>query len=127
MNPEDIHLRQAPTVLVVDDDEDTRVTIADLLRDHGYHVVSVSNGRAAAAYLRQNPPPSCLVLDLWMPEMNGWTFASEMMSGRLPSIPTVVVTAAEPHWGYPAQPPLVVRKPLVSEKLLAAVRSVAPF
>jgi two-component system OmpR family response regulator len=114
------------TVLVVEDDADTRETIADLLRDHGYRVVAVADGRAAEAYLKHNPEPDCVVLDLWMPEMTGWTLAEEMRQGRLPNIPTIVVTAADPHWGYPAPAPLVLRNPLRPDKLLEAVQKLAP-
>jgi CheY-like chemotaxis protein len=118
--------RKARTVLVVEDDDDTRATITELLCDHDYRVVALADGRAAQAYLKENPEPDCLVLDLWMPEMTGWTLADEMRHGRLPSIPTVVVTAADPHWGYPASPPLVLTKPLRPEKLLEAVQRLAP-
>jgi DNA-binding NtrC family response regulator len=115
------HRRTAPlgTVLVVEDDADTRDTIVELLAEHGYQVAAVANGRQAETYLRDNRPPDCLVLDLWMPEMNGWTLAMLMKRGRLPQIPTIVVTAADPHWGSPS--PLVLPKPLDSTKLLALV------
>lgn len=113
-----------PTVLVVDDDEDTRVSIAELLEDHGYRVVAARHGREAAEFLRDGPRPDCMVLDLWMPEMDGWTLAAEMKRGRLPQVPTVVVTAAEPHWGYPG--PVVVRKPLDALRLLTLIRAMAP-
>jgi hypothetical protein len=41
-------------------------------------------------------------------------------------VPTVVVTAAEPQWGYPSSAKLALRKPLDSHDLLRAVRSLAP-
>jgi CheY-like chemotaxis protein len=118
--------RQQRTILIVEDDEDTRTTISDLLEDHGYRVVATPNGRAAEAYLIANPPPDCMVMDLWMPEMNGWTLAARMKRGQLPAVPTVVVTAAEPQWGYPSSAKLALRKPLDSHDLLRAVRSLAP-
>jgi CheY-like chemotaxis protein len=114
------------TVLVVEDDDDTRVTLEELLRDHGYEVVPLNNGRAAEEYLRTNAPPACMVLDLWMPEMNGWTLAASMRRGQLPMVPTVVVTAAEPHWGYPSVARKVLRKPLDADVLLQAVQALLP-
>jgi CheY-like chemotaxis protein len=111
------------TVLVVEDDDDTRATVAELLRDHGYEVVALTNGRTAEEYLKANPKPDCMVLDLWMPEMNGWTLAASMRRGQLPQVPTLVVTAAGPHWGYPTVAQRVLRKPLDSDELLDAVRS----
>jgi CheY-like chemotaxis protein len=64
-----------------------------------------------------------MLMDLWMPEMDGWTLAAEMQEGRLPSVPTIVMTAAEPHWGYPSA--IVVRKPFDSRQLLGLVESVS--
>jgi CheY-like chemotaxis protein len=64
-----------------------------------------------------------MVMDLWMPEMDGWTLTAEMNQGRLPAIPTIVITAAEPQLGYPS--PIVIRKPFDSRQLLGLVRTMS--
>src|SRR5438045_9645090 len=87
--------RTGPTVLLVEDDDDTRLALAELLQEHGYQVEPASNGREAHSYLESHPRPSCMVLDLWMPVMDGWTLAAELRDGRLPSVPMMVITAAE--------------------------------
>jgi response regulator RpfG family c-di-GMP phosphodiesterase len=110
-----------PTVLLVEDDEDTRSTLAELLQDNGYRVVPASNGREAQRYLEGHPRPSCMVLDLWMPVMDGWSLAAEVRDGRLPRVPMMVITAAESYWGYPIHPRYVLRKPLDSGKFLTMV------
>jgi CheY-like chemotaxis protein len=119
----------APTVLVVEDDDDTRAEIRDLLEEQGYRVATARNGRDAQEYLRQHPVPACMVLDLWMPVMDGWALAAEMNAGRLPRVPVVVVTAAAAYWGYPSPPGRVLRKPASPTRLLAlvadAVRGIA--
>jgi DNA-binding NtrC family response regulator len=112
------------TVLVVEDDDDTRAAISELLEEQGYRVASARHGREAQTYLRDGGRADCMVLDLWMPEMDGWTLAAEMRQGRLPQVPMIVMTAAEPHWGYPA--PIVIRKPLDSLRLLTLVRAMVP-
>jgi DNA-binding NtrC family response regulator len=117
--PHDAGPSLAREVLVVEDDDDTRDSIVELLQEHGYRVTAAANGREAQSYLRENTPPACMVLDLWMPEMNGWSLALEIQEGGLPQVPIIVVSAAEPHWGYPSR--LVLRKPLDSGKLLALV------
>src|SRR5690242_16152953 len=89
------------TVLLVDDDDDTRATLEELLHDNGYLVASARNGREAQNYLWTQPRPSCMVLDLWMPVMDGWALAAEIRNGRLPGVPMMVITAAESYWGYP--------------------------
>jgi CheY-like chemotaxis protein len=113
---------QAPaTVLVIEDDADTQASVVELLEDHGYRVARASNGEEAERILRGGERPDCIVLDLWMPVMNGWTFASRLRQLGGAATPVVVVTAAEPYWGYPVPPTHVMRKPLRSEPFLALI------
>jgi len=113
------------TILVVEDDEDTRDAIVETLEDHGYRVVQQKDGRQAEHYLSHNVPPACMVLDLMLPGIDGWALASFMRQGRLPMIPMVVVTAAGDHWGYPAPPDRVLKKPLDPHRLLDLVGLIA--
>jgi CheY-like chemotaxis protein len=108
-------------VLVVEDDDDTRASLRELLEDRGYRVATASNGRDAQRYLQRSPAPDCMLIDLWMPEMDGWTLAAEIAAGNLPSVPLIVVTAAEPYWGYPAPANRVVRKPVSIQRILTLV------
>jgi CheY-like chemotaxis protein len=112
-----------PTVLVAEDDDDTRQSIVELLEDNGYRVIAARHGGEAQEHLRSGLRAACMLMDLWMPEMDGWTLAAEMQQGRLPAVPTIVMTAAEPHWGYPC--PIVVRKPFDSRHLLGLVKTVS--
>ena len=85
---------EAPTVLVVDDDFDVRDTLSDVLRDAGYLVVSAADGREALALMRSGPLPDLVVLDLMMPNMNGYEFrAAQRLDPELSSVPVVVLTA----------------------------------
>jgi CheY-like chemotaxis protein len=113
-------------VLVIDDDDDTRTAICELLEDHGYGAVLASNGQEADDYLRENPRPDCIVLDLWMPVMDGWRFTNRLQQLRMPPIPIVVVTGAEPHWGYPVALTHVVKKPIHPDAFLATIQKVVP-
>jgi CheY-like chemotaxis protein len=115
----------APTVLVVDDDGDVREAIADLLREHGYEVVPIENGRKAAEYLARQPRPACLVLDLWMPELDGWSLACEVLQGRLPRVPILLVTAGSSDVDYPVPERYVLHKPLDPDDLLTRVAELA--
>jgi CheY-like chemotaxis protein len=112
-----------PTVLVAEDDDDTRQSLVELLEEHGYRVIAARDGLEAQAYLRNGQPAECMLMDLWMPEMDGWALAAEMEQGRLPAVPTIVMTAAEPHWGYPSG--IVVRKPFDSRQLVSLVQTVS--
>lgn len=109
------------TVLVVDDDADIRASISEVLQDQGYRVIAVEDGQKAFDYLARRPPPDCVVLDLWMPEMDGWSLASQVYMGRLPIVPILVVTAANAGFAYPVPPRYVLRKPVSPERLLMLV------
>jgi CheY-like chemotaxis protein/nitrogen-specific signal transduction histidine kinase len=83
-------------VLVVDDDELDRQSIRSALERGGWTIVEAANGKAALTQLEAGPPPDAVLLDLMMPEMNGFEFLDEFR--RFPEwrhIPVVVVTARE--------------------------------
>ena len=62
----------SPTVLVVEDDDDVRAIVEELLADHGYHVLSARNGREAVVYLESSERIDLLFTDVVMPGgMNG--------------------------------------------------------
>ena len=81
-------------ILIVEDDPDVRGALAAVLEDQGYGVVEAENGRQALEQLRSGTEFCLILLDLFMPEMNGWAFRAEQMSDpRLASIPVVVISA----------------------------------
>lgn len=103
------------SVLVVDDDEDVRDSVATILRDEGYHVETAANGKEALEKLERIPPPGAVLLDLMMPVMNGWS-TLEALRKRGPAPPVVVVSAAvrPPPPGIAAY----LRKPIDVDVLL---------
>jgi two-component system, chemotaxis family, chemotaxis protein CheY len=107
-----------PLILVVDDDADTRNSLAELLTEHGYRVVTAEDGEQAYHYLAAHRPPAAMVLDLWMPVRDGWSLSAEVMVGHLPAVPIVVVTAAAAHFAYPVPSRQVLRKPISPDRLL---------
>jgi len=84
------------TVLVVDDDSAIRDSLADLLSDEGYHVVTAVNGAEALDQLRHlsGGRPCVILLDLMMPIMTGAQFYREKQRDpALAEIPVVVISA----------------------------------
>jgi CheY-like chemotaxis protein len=81
-----------PRVLVIDDDEDIRETLQAVLEDQGFAVACAANGRQAMdMLLRDESNPALILLDLTMPEMDGWAFRREQQSvRRLADIPVVL-------------------------------------
>jgi len=82
------------TVLVIEDDPDSREVFSELLRAEGHRVVAVGSGAAGMAYLRSQETPSVILLDMLMPEMDGWQFRrAQQADPDLARIPVVVVSA----------------------------------
>jgi CheY-like chemotaxis protein len=88
--------RSTTAVLVVDDDEDIRETLAQVLMDEGFTVASAENGQDALDYLEGHEAPCVIVLDLMMPVMTGAEFrAKQLAEPRFASIPVIVLSAAD--------------------------------
>ncbi len=82
------------SVLVVEDDQDIRVTLEDTLASEGMRVATAANGAEALAYLRAHALPDVILLDLMMPVMDGPEFrAAQLADDRLAAIPVVVLSA----------------------------------
>jgi CheY-like chemotaxis protein len=122
--PEETKPTKRPLALVVDDDADTRASLAELLADHGFQVLAVEDGQKAVDLLEREPTPDVVVLDLWMPVMDGWTVAKRVMARELPSVPIIVVTAAGAHFAYPVSSRYVLRKPIDSDRFLRLVSEI---
>ncbi|TMB57124.1 MAG: response regulator [Deltaproteobacteria bacterium] len=81
-------------VLIVEDDEDVRSALAALLEGEGYSVVEAAHGAEALTQLRSRDEICLIVLDLWMPVMDGWQFrAVQRNDPSLAGVPVVVITA----------------------------------
>jgi CheY-like chemotaxis protein len=116
-------LTDAHTILVVDDDTDLRETIGELLVEEGYDAHLCENGRAALEFLRSGESdPELILLDLMMPEMNGWQFREEQLrDDRLKEIPVVVMTASRGLDANPITAQEVLLKPLGLGELVEAI------
>jgi len=80
-------------VLIVEDDIPTRRLLRRTLQQASYHVTEAENGRAGCEQLKTGVPDA-IVLDLMMPEMDGFEFIAKIRSDeRCRDIPVIVVTA----------------------------------
>lgn len=89
--------REGPArrVLIVEDDADTRRWLDRALAGEGWRVSEAENGRAALARIAEERP-DLILLDLMMPEMDGFEFLAELRRDpALHDVPVIVVTAAE--------------------------------
>ena len=82
-------------VLVVEDDPDTRRRLHNMLSEEGWEVDEAENGRLALDRL-SDVQPNLILLDLMMPEMDGFEFLVELRNNQQrKTIPVVVVTGAD--------------------------------
>jgi CheY-like chemotaxis protein len=115
----------AVDVLVVEDDEDLRLTIVDLLREEGIVVAGASNGLEALAWMRAHGRPRVILLDLMMPVMGGVLFReAQLADPAVADVPVVLMTASTVEAISLEVPGVeeVVRKPMPFATLLAVVR-----
>ncbi len=83
-------------VLVVDDSEDVRAVVRSTVEKAGLKTVEAENGQAALDWLKTNPAPALVLLDLMMPVMDGFTFLDHVKEvPALAQVPIVVLTAKD--------------------------------
>jgi CheY-like chemotaxis protein len=88
-------LTRTEHILLVEDDDEVRASLAAVLEDEGYPVDLARNGREALEHLRTGEPPRLILLDLMMPVMDGWQFcAAQAEDPALAPIPVVVISAS---------------------------------
>ncbi len=85
--------RRGP-ILVVDDERDVHMLLTDVLRNEGYDVATATDGAEALEYLRAATTLPCLILlDLVMPNVDGWQFIEERRHDpRIADIPVVLIS-----------------------------------
>ena len=114
-----------PAVLVIDDDPDIRLSVAMFMEIEGLPTDTVSDGQKALDYLRKNPPPGVILLDLVMPGMNGWDFlVAQRNDANLSSIPVLIYSGVSPLKDlspFPAVREIFV-KPVDPKNLVIRVR-----
>jgi DNA-binding response OmpR family regulator len=113
-----------PTVLVVDDDESIRSLVRYRLTQAGYEVLTAEDA-IVAGHLVLGRPPDLIVLDVNMPYMDGFEFASALKAdSTLPFIPIIFLTVEEDGQDRAKALDAVgyVSKPLDDQALVALVR-----
>jgi putative two-component system response regulator len=70
--------------------------MGELLRDEGYRVIVVRDGREALLYLETHPPPDLILLDLNMPGMNGVDFRHRQLEKPEWAQVPVIICSARP-------------------------------
>ncbi len=110
-------------ILVVEDDDDIRDSLKELLEEEGYCVDTAEDGRQALAMLHETALPQLILLDLMMPVMDGWQFQRELRKiptfARLP----IIVISASKFSKEPLNAAAFIPKPLDAGVLLETIES----
>ncbi len=113
------------TILVVDDKANVRTLLREYMTEQGYRVVTAENGRVALFTARQEKP-DIILLDIMMPEMDGYTFMRTYRQEA--DAPIILLTAkleeTDKVLGLELGADDYVTKPFGMRELLARVRAV---
>ena len=114
------------SILIVEDDLDTRLLLRDFLTEAGFVVYTARDGQHALRTLEKIDPPDLILLDYKMPVMDGKQFLSiERGIPRLQDIPVVILSAATREWsGAHLEVEEVLSKPIDLEVLLTTVNRI---
>jgi CheY-like chemotaxis protein len=87
-------MNPAAPILLVEDDDDVADAVSELLAAAGFEVGHAPNGQAGLDYLRTHRPPRMILLDWYMPLMDGRQMMSALQAEpRWRAIPVVLLTA----------------------------------
>lgn len=107
------------TVLVVEDDPEISTLLDRLLTSRGFRVITAANGAEALAVTVR---PSVIVLDLWMPVLDGAGFLEAQASAPLVAgVPVIVVSATGTTETFPRPVFAVMTKPVAVARMIAAI------
>jgi CheY-like chemotaxis protein len=110
-------------VLIVEDDDDLREMMAQLLSLEGFQAAAVANGREALDYLKQGAAPDLILLDMMMPVMDGWEFRRHQKSDpAMAEVPVIILSALD-QGRIEISAEAILKKPLDFDRLLELVRT----
>jgi putative two-component system response regulator len=115
-------------LLIVDDVPGNLSVLGDLLLDAGYRVKAATSGRVALRYAAKEPQPALILLDVMMPEMDGYQVLAELRQNPATrDIPVIFLTALDnpqdEERGFQHGAADYISKPIKPDVVLARVRS----
>lgn len=113
-------------VLVADDEERMRKLVCDFLKKDGYLPLEASNGREALNLINEDPSICLVILDVMMPEYDGWAVCREIRRNSL--VPIIMLTArgeeTDELFGFELGADEYVSKPFSPQVLMARVNAI---
>ncbi len=112
-------------ILIADDEERMRKLVADFLKKEGFHTIEASNGKEALEVFFEAPGLDLLILDVMMPEYDGWTVCREIRKHSL--VPVIMLTArseeSDELFGFELGVDEYISKPFSPQVLVARVNA----
>ncbi|MBA2564518.1 MAG: response regulator [Gemmatimonadetes bacterium] len=110
-------------ILLVEDEASVLLALSLLLEQEGYSVVTASNGSEALQVLAHEHA-DLVILDLWMPVMNGWEFLQRLRERENPlrDLPVIALSADVNAARHDLPVQIFLSKPMDIERLLDSVR-----
>ncbi len=118
--------KEGSCILVIDDDPAILDLIVEVLRDEGYGVIGARDGLEALRQIDRHRP-DLILLDLWMPRMNGWEFRRRQRAlPGLADVPVVLLSAGGglPRHAAELDAAATIAKPFDLAHLLRVVEEV---
>ncbi len=118
----------AKKILIIDDDPTTVALVSFLLKSHNFEISVGKNGKEGLTLVNEQKP-DLIILDIMMPEMDGYTFLRELKKINFLKIPPVIVLTSKDQMEYTFRMEGVKDyfvKPLDAAKFLAAIKSIFP-
>ncbi len=118
---------KAGTILVIDDDPSVHDLMQRFLSKEGFHVVTASSGSEGLRFAKEHSP-DVIILDVMMPNMNGWSVLSALKADSvLASIPVVVVSIVDDkNQGYALGASDYLVKPINYDRLTTVLQKYQP-
>ena len=108
-------------VLVIDDYVDVRMSIAELLREEAFEVAEAGSGAEGLALLSRMERPCLVLLDLELPDMDGYEFAQRLRALPHAERVRLLIVTGRPHAPLPPGATGMLQKPFEVQQLLTLV------
>jgi CheY-like chemotaxis protein len=115
--------QDGPIVLIIEDFPIARENLATLLRRQGFRAETARNGSEALALLLTQLDPDVILLDMLLPELDGWRFLQEIRNSRQRSVPIIVMSGIglSEEWAHDHDCAGFLRKPFDTTDLFEAI------
>lgn len=116
-------------ILVVEDDEIARIGLSTILQSHGFDALTAANGREALELLQGGLQPALILLDMILPECDGWQFCAHLRDSQGKQVPVAIMTGlgiASEEWARSMGAVALLRKPLDLDDMFTLLQKYVP-